>query len=422
MLESLTLTDFKAFARQELRLAPFTLLTGLNSSGKSSVLQSLALLRQSYESGDLAPVGDRDAGLLLNEELVQLGTGQDVRHESYDDTGPHIAFTVRGGGAAEQWTALYEREADHLKLLREEDGQILEASVEPAVLLPTLFGPGFQYPKADRVSPQVSFPRSHHAVTPADSSARTASTQSTICAFTTMNPSRRARSSSRTPLPTASSGRPRHGCSSSARGGSQGGGHRRHRCRPPQPPLRLRCVGLQQRPTNIGFGLTYVLPIVVACLSAKPGTLILLENPEAHPHPQGQTWMAYLASAAAASGVQIVMETHSDHVLNGLRLTSQGLGNREEGSPRCCGTGTRSGRRGASGGSQGCSLRSSASADPVAQGSRTARSSPSRHTWLSQPRAPSRRGRSARSGCWSRSRSRISSSVISVVVAAGGQR
>lgn len=87
MLESLTLTNFKAFAHQELRLAPFTLLTGLNSSGKSSVLQSLALLRQSYESGDLAPVGDREAGLLLNEELVQLGTGQDVRHESYDDTG-----------------------------------------------------------------------------------------------------------------------------------------------------------------------------------------------------------------------------------------------------------------------------------------------------------------------------------------------
>lgn len=96
MLESLTLTNFKSFARQELRLAPFTLLTGLNSSGKSSVLQSLALLRQSYESGDLAPVGDRDAGLLLNDELVQLGTGRDVRHESYDDTGPHVALTLRG--------------------------------------------------------------------------------------------------------------------------------------------------------------------------------------------------------------------------------------------------------------------------------------------------------------------------------------
>src|SRR5688500_4040077 len=99
MLESLTLTNFKAFARQEIRLAPFTLLTGLNSSGKSSVLQALALLRQSYESGDLAPVGGREAGLLLNEELVQLGTGQDVRHEAYDDdTGPHIALALRGNG------------------------------------------------------------------------------------------------------------------------------------------------------------------------------------------------------------------------------------------------------------------------------------------------------------------------------------
>jgi predicted ATPase len=74
------------------------------------------------------------------------------------------------------------------------------------------------------------------------------------------------------------------------------------------------------RPTNVGFGLTYALPIVIACLSAKPGSLILLENPEAHLHPQGQTWLAYLAVAAVAAGAQIIMETHSDHVLNGLRI------------------------------------------------------------------------------------------------------
>lgn len=59
---------------------------------------------------------------------------------------------------------------------------------------------------------------------------------------------------------------------------------------------------------------------------------------------------------------------------------------------------------------------SSASADCVAQGTRTARSSPSRHSLLSQPRAPSLTGRSARSGCWSRSRSRTNSAVISISV------
>jgi hypothetical protein len=42
------------------------------------------------------------------------------------------------------------------------------------------------------------------------------------------------------------------------------------------------------------------------------------------------------------------------------------------------------------------------------------RSSPSRHSWLSHPRAPSRTGRSARPGCWSRTRSRTSSAVISI--------
>ena len=67
-------------------------------------------------------------------------------------------------------------------------------------------------------------------------------------------------------------------------------------------------------------------------------------------------------------------------------------------------------------GSQACSLRSRASADCVAQGNRTARSSPSRHSWLSQPRAPSFRERPARSGCWSSSRSRTRSALMSISV------
>lgn len=319
MLESLTLTNFKAFARQEIPLAPFTLLTGLNSSGKSSVLQALALLRQSYESGDLTPAYGHEAGLLLNDELVQLGTGQDVRHEAYDDdTGPHIALALRGDGATARWTAVYEREADHLRLVPAEQG----AQREPASLLPSLFGPGFQYLKADRVSPQVSYPRSHHAVT----------TRGFLGAHGehTVNYLRIHQDDPVTGkalrLPDAASA----GLLAQTEAWMQ------RLC----PGVRLVAEDIdgtdavrlgyrfgsgysesnRYRPTNVGFGLTYVLPVVVACLSARPGTLILLENPEAHLHPQGQTWMAYLACAAAASGAQVVMETHSDHVLNGLRL------------------------------------------------------------------------------------------------------
>ncbi len=76
----------------------------------------------------------------------------------------------------------------------------------------------------------------------------------------------------------------------------------------------------RRRPTNVGFGLTYCLPIVTACLSAPPGALLLLENPEAHLHPRGQAALGTLLAKCAADGVQILVETHSDHVLNGIRL------------------------------------------------------------------------------------------------------
>jgi predicted ATPase len=76
----------------------------------------------------------------------------------------------------------------------------------------------------------------------------------------------------------------------------------------------------QYRPTNVGFGLTYCLPIIVACLAAPPDSLLLLENPEAHLHPQGQVALGGLLALAASEGVQIIVETHSDHLLNGIRL------------------------------------------------------------------------------------------------------
>jgi predicted ATPase len=74
------------------------------------------------------------------------------------------------------------------------------------------------------------------------------------------------------------------------------------------------------RPTNVGFGLTYTLPVIVAILAAEPGSLLLIENPEAHLHGSGQRVLAELAALAAENGVQVVLETHSDHVLNGIRV------------------------------------------------------------------------------------------------------
>lgn len=73
MIQSITLTNFKCFERQDIVLKPLTLLAGLNSSGKSTIIQALLLLRQSYLE-NLLP----NAGLTLNGKLAQLGTAKDV--------------------------------------------------------------------------------------------------------------------------------------------------------------------------------------------------------------------------------------------------------------------------------------------------------------------------------------------------------
>lgn len=75
-------------------------------------------------------------------------------------------------------------------------------------------------------------------------------------------------------------------------------------------------------PTNVGFGLSYTLPIIVAILLGvnDKNSIVLLENPEAHIHAKGQAALATLICKAVEAGAQIVVETHSDHVFDGVRI------------------------------------------------------------------------------------------------------
>ncbi|QIR75282.1 DUF3696 domain-containing protein [Sulfurospirillum diekertiae] len=76
-------------------------------------------------------------------------------------------------------------------------------------------------------------------------------------------------------------------------------------------------------PLNVGFGITYVLPIIVAILKSKPGDLLIIENPESHLHPAGQAKIAKLCAIAVSNGVQIIVESHSDHFLNAIRVATK---------------------------------------------------------------------------------------------------
>lgn len=311
MITRLTLVNFKAFRRLELPLGPLTLLTGLNSSGKSSVLQALALTRQSMES----------RGMLLNGDLVELGTARDVLHDDFgpaDDLGiieaPVVAVVLEEDGEPAGIYATFDPS--------EPDEDLMEARVS-AKLKRHLPGP-FQYLHADRITPAVIYPRSRQIAIDRDFlGVRGEHTVNYLRHYAEQEvldgPLRHPRAISPQLLDQTVAWMqelcPGVNLQASAIEGTDS--------------VRLSygfggTAGLsstrRRRPTNVGFGLTYALPIVVACLTATPASLILLENPEAHLHPKGQSRMAALIAAAAATGAQLVVETHSDHVLNGVRI------------------------------------------------------------------------------------------------------
>lgn len=320
MINAISLKNFKAFRHTTVPLGRLTLLSGLNGSGKSTLLQALGLIRQSWDAGFL--MAD---GLLLNGDLVELGTGSDVLNHEFEDPVISIGIGVETafGDKNLVWRAPIETEADVLKC-DAFPGGVGRPNENGEMQIFNLLDRGFQFLRADRITPSVTFPKSHHAVRKWESlgprgeftahyllefgSERIANTdlthpsepdaQSLLAQVNAwlqeFSPGVRVEAH---PVPMTDFVR----LAFSYRG--QGVSY-----------------GAPLRPTNVGFGLTHALPVVAACLGAKPGSLIVIENPEAQLHPKGQVAIGRLLALTAAGDVQVIVESHSDHVLNGIRL------------------------------------------------------------------------------------------------------
>jgi predicted ATPase len=305
MLSSLTLKNFKPFENQCFSLKPLTLLTGLNSTGKSSVLQSLLLLRQSCLQDDLL---DR-VGLVLNGDLVSIGTGQDVlfKRAKEDVITLEIGMNNDIKGT---WIFDCDRQSD---IMRISTLSIADAAVYDS----GLFNDNFHYLKAERIAPRNYFQMSDFKVRQHQ---QIGSQGEFTAHFLAINEYKKI-PHSQLSHPSAQSDILKSQVEAWLGEISPG----------TRVDIELHSgmdvVNLQYsyednnfyRSTNVGFGITYTLPIIVAILSATSDTLILLENPEAHLHPRGQSKMGELIALAASCGIQIILETHSDHVLNGIR-------------------------------------------------------------------------------------------------------
>lgn len=86
--------------------------------------------------------------------------------------------------------------------------------------------------------------------------------------------------------------------------------------------VMLQNQGEFHLPIATGFGITYVLPIIVQALAASmiKNSILIVENPEAHLHLLSQSRLGKFLALAAINGVQIVLETHSEHIVDGCRI------------------------------------------------------------------------------------------------------
>jgi|SRR5436305_73416 len=72
--------------------------------------------------------------------------------------------------------------------------------------------------------------------------------------------------------------------------------------------------------TDVGFGVSQILPVITLCYYAPEGSTILLEQPEIHLHPRVQAGLAdVLVDAMKTRGIQIILESHSEHLLRRLQ-------------------------------------------------------------------------------------------------------
>jgi len=318
MLRDLRLTGFKSFENLHLPLGALTVLSGTNGGGKSSVIQALVLMSQTVDEQEWG------TALLLNGPDLSLGAAVDALNQA--STRNQLAI----GASAEKEEILWTFEAEDRKALSLNLQSVVWNEQKLALngpirwLLPASRAESSSIVRAFRqlswISAERSGPRELLPLLDKHNHARVGARGELAAGLLYW------RQTQQVAEPLRMNDEPPtlfHQVRAWMRYFFPGCDLR---ILPIEGAsyitLRLRSDSRAefQRPQNVGFGLTQLFPVLVAILSASPGDILLLENPEVHLHPRAQQEIGFLIARLAASGVQVLVETHSDHVLNGIRL------------------------------------------------------------------------------------------------------
>lgn len=285
MIKEITLVGFKSFLNRILRLNQLTLLTGLNSSGKSSIIQALLMLEKAF---------NKENSILLD-----------------------------GHGSAEEIRNIYFNKEIELSVLNEFNKAFLTKMYfnNPKENYKCLYREEFNFPEivyisANRFGPKTSIPiyNDSHKQNRIGINGENLFQFIESFAYEPLNNKLIHPNSEGETLEYNITGW----------------------LSVISPGIKFKYIidknsdtsyslFNEHRATNVGFGLSYSLSVIASLLIGTliPNSLVIVENPEAHLHPKGQTEIARLIALCAEVGTQVIVETHSDHLFDGIRVAAK---------------------------------------------------------------------------------------------------
>ncbi len=304
IFKNLSLTHFKSLKEVNLEFAPITLITGANGVGKSSVIQSLLLIKNTSENIHRYKRFEVE----LNGPFhLSLGRADSVLSFMHDYNQILMSLEMEGG------LITYTYDVDSIR-----HPYSLQVNETKSSSMSYLQNVPFHYLHAERLGPRKGLPFNptswiytgyqgefvNHAIERADQMSRTVHSslfaESALPRFSTqveawmqlLIPDFRLQVKSQMDVEMVTI--------------QYSNSH----------------LGGFISPTSTGFGITYALPIITSGLlaSMEEHGLLIVENPEAHLHPYSQSRMGQFLALVSMAGVQVIVETHSEHVVNGMRL------------------------------------------------------------------------------------------------------
>lgn len=306
MIKKLYLKHFKCFSDQEFKLSPLTIFCGSNSAGKSTAIQSILSIKQNLEY-------ITNGSFRLNGKLFSFGKLKDLLSHNPIDNEIEI-------GINDFKIKLIAEQLDN------KECAVQVNNLNALENITALFSNDFVYLCAERYGPRSSFElgqnknkleigifgqfalSSYHANQ--DKPANNQSFAKVICSHL-IDPEQEEKEVIFTNALV------------------------REAMRRVCPGFSMKVIEADEidrvynmytsgsesiRPINVGFGVSYVLPIIISAALIKPGGILIIENPEVHLHPRAQSDLVKILCELSKSGVQVIIETHSDHIINGVRV------------------------------------------------------------------------------------------------------